>query len=70
VFRNRVLRKIFYSKSVGVMRDWRIHIMGNFKKYKSHHIYSDDQGKENEMGGACSMYGRKEKCGRGFGGEI
>ena len=44
--------------------------MGSFKKYTSHHIYSDDQGKENEMDGACSMYGREEKCRRGFGGEI
>jgi len=34
-----VLRKIFYSKRVAVMRDWRIHVMGSFKKYTSHHKY-------------------------------
>jgi len=70
VFGNRVLRKIFWSKRVAVMRDWRIHVMGSFKKYTFHQVYSDDQGKENEMGGACSIYGREEKCRRGFGGEI
>jgi len=57
VFQNRVLRKIFWSKRVAVMRDWRIHVMGSFKKYSSHQIYSDDQGKESEIGGECSMYG-------------
>jgi hypothetical protein len=31
--------------------------------------YSNDKIKKNEMGGACSMYGRKEPQ-TGFGGEV
>jgi len=29
-----------------------------------------DQVKENEVGGACNMYGGEERCIRGFGGET
>ena len=31
--------------------------------------YSDDQIK-NQMGGACSIYGEKQRCIHGFGGET
>jgi hypothetical protein len=37
------MRKIFLSKRVAVMRDWRIHVMGSVKKYSSHQIYWDEQ---------------------------
>jgi len=29
-----------------------------------------DQTEKNEMGGACNMYGGKERCIEGFGGET
>jgi hypothetical protein len=32
--------------------------------------YSGDQIKENEVGGAYSMYGKDKKCIEGFGGKI
>jgi hypothetical protein len=32
--------------------------------------YSCDQIKKNEMGGACGMYGRQERCVQVFGGET
>jgi len=30
--------------------------------------YSGDEIKKNEMGGACSMYGRQDRCTKGLGG--
>ena len=36
----------------------------------THKMLSDDQIKRNEMGGACGMYGRQERCIQGYGGEI
>jgi len=35
-----------------------------------HPKFSSSQIKKNEMGGACSAYGGKERCLEGFGGEI
>ena len=35
-----------------------------------HQYYQGEQIKENEMGGACSMYGGEEKCIQGFSGET
>jgi hypothetical protein len=32
--------------------------------------YSGNQIEKNEMGGACSMYGGKERCIQDFGGET
>jgi hypothetical protein len=32
--------------------------------------YSDNEIKKNEMGEACSMYGRQERCTKGLGGEM
>jgi hypothetical protein len=32
--------------------------------------YPDNQMEKNEMGGACSMYGGKERCIQDFGGET
>jgi hypothetical protein len=32
--------------------------------------FSGDQIEKNEMGGACSIYGRQERCIQDFGGET
>jgi hypothetical protein len=34
----------------------------NFMICTHHQYYSGDEIEKNEMGGACSMYGRKERC--------
>jgi hypothetical protein len=44
-------------------------IMRSFITCMLHHILSGDQVKEDEMGGACSMHGRCEKCIQNFGGK-
>jgi hypothetical protein len=33
-------------------------------------LYSGDEIKKNELDGACSTYGREERCIQGFGGEA
>jgi len=59
VFENRVLRRIFGSKRDKVTGEWRklhneeLNDMYYFTKY-----CSSNQIEENEMGAACSMYGR------------
>jgi hypothetical protein len=40
-------------------------MLGNLTKY-----YSGDQIEKNEIGGAHSTYGGKERCIQGFGGET
>jgi hypothetical protein len=35
-----------------------------------HQILFSNQMENNEMGGACSQYGREESCRQGFGGET
>ena len=32
--------------------------------------FAGDKIKKNEMGGACSTYGGKERCAQGYGGET
>jgi hypothetical protein len=34
------------------------------------HYYSGDKIEENETGGACSTYGRRQRFGQGFAAEI
>ena len=67
MFGNRVLRRIFGPKMQVGTRDCitRNFMIGTPQKY-----YSGDQIKRNEMGGACSTYGRQQRCIRGFGGET
>jgi hypothetical protein len=64
VSENRVLRRIFGPKRGKVRRDWRkLRNEGLLTKY-----YLGDQIETNEMGGACSTYGREERCIQSFGG--
>jgi len=42
----------------------------NEKLYGLSQHYSCDQIKKNDMGGACSTYGRQERCKQSFGGET
>ena len=44
--------------------------MRSLKISTSQQILSGDQIETNEMGGACSTYGGKERCIQGFGGET
>ena len=44
--------------------------MRNFIICITQEIYSGDQIKKNESGGACGTYGGQEMCIREFGGEI
>jgi hypothetical protein len=46
-----------------VIRDWRkLHNEKLCNLYSSPNIIYDDQVKEEEMDGVCSMYGRKENA--------
>jgi hypothetical protein len=47
---------------------WK-HSQGLYGLYCSLICYTDDQLKEDEMGGACGTHGREEKCLKEFGGE-
>jgi hypothetical protein len=56
-FESRVLRKVFGPKREEVTGDWRrLHSEGLHDLYWSPNIVRCDQIKEDEMGGACSMY--------------
>jgi hypothetical protein len=52
VFENRVLRKIFGSKWDEVLGGWR--------KLHNKKLDWSDRVKEDEMGRACSMHGRRD----------
>jgi hypothetical protein len=70
VFENRVLRKIFGPKREVVTWVWRkLHEEELNDPYPLPNIFSGDQIKSNEMGGACSAYGGVRRV-RGFGGET
>ena len=56
MFENRVLRKIHNEE----LNDL----------YSSPNVIQVIKEEKNEMGGACSAYGGKEKCEKGFGGET
>jgi hypothetical protein len=61
VFENRVLRRIFWPKRDEVTGEWRrLHNEELNDLYSSQNIYSGDQIKKNEVGGACSTWGRGE----------
>jgi len=44
--------------------------MNSFMICTPHHYYSGDEIEKNEMGGACSMYGKENSCVQSFGGET
>jgi hypothetical protein len=71
VFENRVLRGIFGPKRDEVTGEWRrLHNEELYDLYCSPNIIGGDKIKKNDMGGACSTYGRQERCIKSFGGET
>jgi hypothetical protein len=67
VFENRVLRRIFGSKTDAVTGQWRRLYNGVFMFYTPHQILSVNKIKKNKMDGACITYDREERCIQGFG---
>jgi hypothetical protein len=71
VFENRVLRRIFGPKRDEVTGEWRKLNKEDFNDlYSSPNIVRVIKSRKNEMGGACSVYGREERRIQGFGGET
>ena len=71
VFENRVLSRIFGPKRDEVTGECRkLHNEELNDLYSSPNIVGVIQIKKKEMGGACSTYGRWERCVQGFGGET
>jgi len=71
VFKNRVLGGIFGPKRNEVTGQWRkLHNEELNDLYCSPIIVTGDQIEKNEMGGACSAYGGKERRKQGFDGET
>jgi len=71
VFEDRVLSRTFGPKRDEVTGVWRrLHNEELYDLYSLTKYYPGDQIKKNEMGGACSTYGRHKKCIQGFGGET
>jgi hypothetical protein len=71
VFENRVLRRIFGPKGDEATGEWRrLHNEELNDVYSSLNIIHGNQTEKNEMGGACSTYGGKERCIEDFGGET
>jgi hypothetical protein len=71
VFENRVLRRIFRPKRDEVGGEWRkLHSVELNDLYCSSNTFSGDEIYKNGVGGACSTYGREERCIQGFGGET
>jgi hypothetical protein len=66
VFEDRALRKIFGPKREQVSGSWRRLHSEEFHKSVTGYYYND-QVKKDEMGGACSTYGRDEKRIQNFG---
>jgi len=62
VFENRVLRRIFGPKRDEVTGEWRRLQNDELIDLLLTKYYSGDQIEKNEMGGACSTYGREESC--------
>ena len=68
---NRVLRRIFGPKRDEVTVEWRkLHNEELNDLYSSPNICSGEQIEKNEIGGACSTYGRDERHIQGFDGET
>ena len=67
MFWNRVLRRIFGPKRDEVKQDWR-----RLRYEELYDLYSSPsiQIKNSEMGGACSTYGRQERCIQGLMGDL
>ena len=67
VFENTVLRRIFGPKREEGTGEWR-----KLHNKELSDLYSlvCDKIEKNEMGGSCGTYGGRERCARGFGGEI
>jgi hypothetical protein len=69
VFENRVLRRIFEPKRDEVRGEWRkLHNEELSDLYTQKRL--GDKIEKNEMGGACSVYGREERRTQGFGWET
>jgi hypothetical protein len=67
VFENRVLRRIFGPKRIEVTGEWRkLHN----EELNGLYSFAGDKIEKIEMGGACSTYGRRERCVQGSGGEA
>ena len=62
MFENRVLRRIFGPKRDEVTGEWRRLQNDELIDLLLTKYYSGDQIEKNEMGGACSTYGREESC--------
>jgi hypothetical protein len=67
VYENRVVRRIVEPKRDEMGEVGEDCIMRSFINFKLQQILLGDQIKEDEMGGACSTYGRDEKCLQCFG---
>ena len=66
VFENKVLRRIFGSKSDEVTGEWRkLHS----EELNDLYCCSGDKIEKNEMGRACSTYWGEHRCIQGFGGK-
>jgi hypothetical protein len=70
VFENRVLRRVFGPKRDEVTREWRK--LHNEELNDLYSLPSIVRGKikTNEMGRACGVYGRGQRCAQGVGGEA
>jgi len=67
VFENRVLRRIYGPKRDEVTGSGENYITMTLMICIVHQIYSGDQLKKNEMGGACSAYGGERRRIQDFG---
>jgi hypothetical protein len=66
-----VLRGIFGPKRDEATGEWRrLHNEELNDLYSSPNIIRVIKSRKNEMGGACSTYGRKERCVQDSGGET
>jgi hypothetical protein len=70
MFENRVLRNILRPGKDEVTGCGEDYIMRNFTICTAHRILFGDHIKKNESGGACSTYGRQERCIQCFGEET
>jgi hypothetical protein len=68
VFENSVLRNILRPRKDEVTGSGEKYITRMFTVCTAHRILFGDQIKKNGSGGACSTYGRQERCIRGSGG--
>ena len=65
-----MLRRIFGPKMDEVTGQWRNLHNEELSDLYSTNYCSDDQIENNEMGGACGMYGGEERYRQDFGGET